>query len=71
MEKELNFDSTESIIGHIQEHLEKTHEYRDAIQEKLDEICNKRRKEGYELEKRVNGKLEEVFKAEDAPSRVL
>ena len=29
-------------------------------------ICNKTRKEGEELEKRVNGKLEEVFKAEDA-----
>ena len=32
----------------------------------MGEICNKRRKEEEELEKRVNRKLEEVFKAEDA-----
>ena len=37
-----------------------------AAQEKLMEICNKRRKEAEELEKRVNGRLEEIFKAEDA-----
>ena len=30
------------------------------------EICNERRKEGDELEERVNGKLEELFKAEDS-----
>ena len=37
-----------------------------AAQEKLTEICNERMKEAEELEKRINGKLEEVFKAEDA-----
>ena len=71
VEKEVNFDSTESIINALQEHLEKIHKSMNTTQEKLDEICNERRKEGYELEKRVNGKLEEVFNAEDAPSRGL
>ena len=37
-----------------------------AAQEKLNEICNERKKEGEELETRINRKLEEVFKTEDA-----
>ena len=64
VEKELNFDSTKSIISQLQEHLEKIRESMTTTQEKLVEICNERRKEGEELEKRVNGRLEEVFKAE-------
>ena len=66
VEKELNFDSTEAIVNALQEHLEKIQRSKDAAEEKLGEICNQRRKEGEELEERVNGKLEEVFKAEDA-----
>ena len=42
------------------------HESMASAQEKLTEICNERRKEAEELEKRINEKLEEVFKAEDA-----
>ena len=66
VEKELNFSDTESIISHLQEHMNKIQESVTAIQEELTGICNKRRKEAEELEKRVNGKLEVVFKAEDA-----
>ena len=41
-------------------------ESRDAALDKLMEICNGRGREAEELEKRVNGKLEELFKAEVA-----
>ena len=66
VKKELNLDNTEYITNQLQEHLDKLQESRDAAQEKLDEICNQRRREGDELGKNINGKLEEVFKAEDA-----
>ena len=66
IEKELNSDNTESIANALQEHLEKIHGSMTATQEKLIETCNERRKEAEELEKRVNGRLEEVFNAEDA-----
>ena len=66
-EKELDFfDNTELIISQLQEKHEKIRESMAAAQEKLGEICNKRREEGDELEKRINGRLEEAFKAEDA-----
>ena len=45
VEKELNFDSTESILNALQEHLEKIHESMTAAQEKLMKICNQRKKE--------------------------
>ena len=66
VEKELNFENTESIVNALQEHLEKLQESMTSAQEKSMEICNQRRKEGEELEKRINGRLEELFKAEDA-----
>ena len=66
VEKDINFDSTESIVNALQEHFEKLHESMTAAQEKLDEICKKRRWKSERLEKRINGKLEEIFKAEDA-----
>ena len=66
VEKELELDTTEAIISQLQEYLDRIHESMTAAQEKLGEICNKRRKEGDELEERINGKLEEVFNAEDA-----
>ena len=66
VKKELNFDIIESITNKLEEHLNKISEYKDAAQEKLMKICNERRKEADELEARINGKLEEVFKAEDA-----
>ena len=65
VEKELDSDNIDCITSQLQEHFEKIHESMTAAQEKLTEICNKRRKEAEELEKRFNGKLEEAFKAED------
>ena len=66
VEKELNFDSTESIVKQLQEHFEKIQRSKDATQEKLDEICSRRRGKSVRLEKRINRKLEGVFKTEDA-----
>ena len=66
VEKELDFDSTESIVNKLEEHLEKIQRSKDSAQEKLTEICKKRQGKSVRLEKRVNGRLEEVFKAEDA-----
>ena len=66
VEKELNFDSIESIVNVLQEHIEKIHESMTAAQEKLMKICSRRRGKSERLEKRINGKLEEVFEAEDA-----
>ena len=66
VEKEINFDDTESIVNQLQEHLDKVHESVTAARDKLTEICNGRRKSAGELETRVNGELEEVFKQEDA-----
>ena len=65
-EKEIDFNNTELIPNQLQEHLNRIHEYATTVQEKLTEICNKKRKEGGELETRINGKLEELFKEEDA-----
>ena len=66
VEKELNFDDTEFIVNALQEHFEKIRESMTAAQENLAEICSKTRKEAEELKGRINGKLEVVFKAEDA-----
>ena len=66
VKKQFDSGSTESIVNALEEYFEKIQRSKDATQEELTEICNQRRKEGDELEKRVNGKLEEVFNAEDA-----
>ena len=46
--------------------MDRVQESRGVAEEKLSEICKKRRGKSERLEKRINGKLEEVFKAEDA-----
>ena len=66
VEKELDFDNTESIVNALQEHLNKLHDCMTSTQEKLDEIFKARKKEAKELEKRINGRLEDLFKTEDA-----
>ena len=66
LERKPDFGDTESIVMQLREHLDKIHESMIAAQDKLTEICNKRRKEGTELETRINGKLEELVKQEDA-----
>lgn len=66
VEKEFDFfDNTESIVNYLQEHLEEVHERITAIQYEFKDICDDRRKEANVMEMRVNGRLEEVFNAED------
>ena len=59
-------DKTESLANKLEKQFDRMHDSMIAAQEKLSDICKKRKKEGEELETRINGKLEEVFKAEDA-----
>ena len=66
VEKEFTFESTDSIVSQLQEHLDRIQESAAAARDKLVEICNNRRKEGEELRNRVNGELEVAFSAEDA-----
>ena len=64
--KKLDFDDAESIINQLQGHANNLNESKDAARDMLAEICNGRRKEAGALERRINGKLEEAFKQEDA-----
>ena len=66
VEKKPDLVGTESIVDQLQEYLDKVHESMATARDKLTEICNGRRKSAGELETRVNGELEEVFKQEDA-----
>ena len=71
--KEIDFsgisDTTakfELIISMLQGHLDKDHESKVAAQEKIVGICNEKRGEADELEKKINSELELVFDKEDA-----
>ena len=66
VEKGPELNTTDSIVSALQEHLNKLQDSKDFAKEKLIGICNGKMKEGEELETRINGKLEELFKAEDA-----
>ena len=65
VEKELVFDDVDSVVNQLQEQLDRIQESKASVQEELVEICNKKRNEAGELGTRINGELEEVFKAED------
>lgn len=54
------------VTNKLQKHLNKIHESMVTIQNEISEICTKRRKEGDEIEKRINEKLETYFTYEDA-----
>ena len=64
-ETNLVFSDTESIENKLEEHFEKIHDSATAAQDRLDEICDKRKKEARKLEERINGKLEGLFNQED------
>ena len=73
VKKEFDFDNTtdeaskvELITAQLQECLNKFQESKMYVQDKLVEICNKKRREADGLETRVNGELEELFSREDA-----
>ena len=59
-------EKAEWIKDQLQDRLSKSHESMTAAQDRLAEICAAMRKEAEELEKRINGKLEGLFKEEDA-----
>ena len=66
VERGVNSDNAESIVSRLQGHLNKLHDSVTAARDNLTKICNERRTEAEELGKRINGELEEHFKAEDA-----
>ena len=59
-------NEAERVAGLLEKSLEKTHESVVSAQDRLLEICNKRREEAEEMKKRVNGRLGELFTKEDA-----
>lgn len=63
--KQSDFDNAGSIIK-IQEKLDGMQDSMKAAQEKLAEICNRRRSEAEELDEKINKKLEPIFVREDA-----
>ena len=69
VETVLSFDSSDkvgSITKQLEEHRKRLEESREAAWAELTRICNERRNGAEEMKKRINGKLEEVFKTEDA-----
>ena len=65
-EEEDDESKIEHIISLLQETLDKNNESMTAAQDRLMEICSKRREEGKEAKERINAKLEELFSKEDA-----
>ena len=69
VESKIDFDSEdelESVRSQLNDCVDKLYESSTIAQERLTEICNVRKKEADDLGTRINGKLEDPFKAEDA-----
>ena len=59
-------DDAEAIVRDLQEHLDAAQESAAAARDKVAGICAERRREAERLAERINGKLEEPFRQEDA-----